>query len=928
MQLTLGGANDLNLISTINNLNISGNVNIYSTSFSALGLGLGINNAAISLRAGTMSIGGQILAINTKGGLLPLAVAIPKFSIDNLSGTTTSAILQLSNTTPINTTSAVGSIDFYNNSGGTGTSTVQYTGSGQTVYTNTTTTCLDNTPTTYQNIGFAGAGTKTLQANDLQVFGNWNSSSSSGKVDAVTNSPNVIFQGTTQSLTDGGSDGGIGIVFKNVFFQGGGTKTITSGKFAVASTGLLTMAASTTLAAGGNLTLRSDASSSANVASMPPTASITGNVNVQRFFKGSSASLTMRGYRLISSPVYTGSVTSPATNVFDLSYLTNNAYVSGAGGATNGFNAPSGTNPSLYLYREDVVGTAVSFTSGNFKAITKINNSPVYNTGSLQRATITNTANDTIMPIPVGNGVLFFFRGNNTGGTTKTTQPFAFPEDVTFTQTGVLNSGTINVRLWYRLDNALPSTAITNPSPGNANIQGYCLVGNPYASTINWEKYNRSGSNSNIYGTGGVATTIWMYNPSNKQYGTYLRRTATITSSADTTTTVYTGTNNASNMIASGQGFFVRAVSTAGTLSFREGARTTAQPSATNLNLLMGLPKQFAVDPPRPEPSMRLKMVKDTINDDEVLINFDNNYAAEYDSNEDGIDIGGNGALVSLSVLSSDSVTLAINSLPLPQNAARIIPVAVNATASGTYELRLTELKNIPAVYSVWLKDKLTGDSANLRTNAIYSFAIDKADENSFGKNRLSIVISPDPALALKVVDIKASKTAAGALINWTTANAYNSSIFYLERSTDGGTSYSVLTTFASTNADDYSFTDYNPQIGVNQYRLRVKDLTNNITTTQPVSLKYEEPQIVSSNIMVYPNPTVNFVNVKLSKNEQAGSYTINLMSSSGHLVTTAVTSQASWQYNAGNLLPGTYIVRVLDNKTKQVIGRGKFVKQ
>jgi hypothetical protein len=88
---------------------------------------------------------------------------------------------------------------------------------------------------------------------------------------------------------------------------------------------------------------------------------------------------------------------------------------------------------------------------------------------------------------------------------------------VTLTQSGILNTGTVNVRLWYA--NATQGNKFSYTSGWVATSSltgGYTFVGNPYASTINWEKYNRNGTSSTIYGT--VSNTIWVQNTSNKQF--------------------------------------------------------------------------------------------------------------------------------------------------------------------------------------------------------------------------------------------------------------------------------------------------------------------------------------------------------------------------------------------------------------------------
>src|SRR6202012_390676 len=119
---------------------------------------------------------------------------------------------------------------------------------------------------TYQNITFSGSASKTLSGN-LTIAGNW--LSNTGEQVDPTNSL-VYFQGSAaQTLTDGGSNGGKGVIFKKVFFRGGGAKTISSGAFSVATNGVVTMSGSSSLNANGNLTLFSDSTGSATVATIP-----------------------------------------------------------------------------------------------------------------------------------------------------------------------------------------------------------------------------------------------------------------------------------------------------------------------------------------------------------------------------------------------------------------------------------------------------------------------------------------------------------------------------------------------------------------------------------------------------------------------------------------------------------------------------------
>lgn len=204
----------------------------------------------------------------------------------------------------------------------------------------------------------SSAGNLNLQTGTFSTSGNY---TNSGTFSQGTGS--VVFNGQSQVL----SDNGTGTVFTNVLFNGNGgsanSDMISSGNFSVSSTGVLNMANATFLNANGNLTLNSDATGTATVAAIPSVAGITGNVNVQRFLKGGSG---YRGYRLLTSSVYTAAVSS--NNVYSINYLKNTILLTGTNtNTTGGFDNTSAANPTLYLYRENIPPLYSSFTNGNFR---------------------------------------------------------------------------------------------------------------------------------------------------------------------------------------------------------------------------------------------------------------------------------------------------------------------------------------------------------------------------------------------------------------------------------------------------------------------------------------------------------------------------------------------------------------------------------
>lgn len=703
----------------------------------------------------------------------------------------------------------------------------------------------------------------------------------------------------------------------------GGTVTIKSGPLDIYDMLTMTKGNLTVSSSPAALTLKSSVTQTASVAIVPPACTISGNVNVERYVQG-SADLTKRGYRLISSAVYTGvDAASANAHVFDVSYLLKSVYVSGPG---TGFNVTTTTNPSLYLFREDnkpPASNSVYFrTEYNWKGIDQINNSPVYNIGTQSKANKSNVP-DTTTTIPVGNGILFYFRGDLTASLTS---PFTAPVSTTLTQTGTLNTGTINVRLWYANSAQGNKFSFTPGWVSTASLTGgYTFVGNPYASTINWEKYNRNGTSSTIYGT--VSTVIWVFNEASKQYQSYIRRTATIASAADTTTTVYLGTGSASNMIASGQGFFVQATAAGQTLSFREAAKTSTQPTAVNLHDLMGKPKEFTADP---EVTLRLKLITDSINNDDILIGINKQSSTKFVVNEDAQDIGGSGNLESLSAFSADSIPLAIDNVPFPGKQREIIPLFTGAASSGNYTLACTQLDKLPILYQVWLKDAFTNDSLKLKTNATYQFAIDKNNPATFGNNRFSVIIGQDTANAYRLLDFTANKviTARQVQLVWKTKYEQNYTYFTVERSTDSGKTFDVIGGLQGTDAGTYSLLDKKPITGLNLYRLKQVDINDSVTYSKVIPIQYIDSENAADKVRVYPNPALNIINVAIADNVAVKPpYTIQITSSSGVLVKQVNLAQTDWQSSVSGLKPGTYIIKVRNSTDNSFVGDTKFVK-
>lgn len=890
---TLSSSYTGNFTSSVANLNVSGNISLTSSSS-----GSNLFNSAFKLTGGTTAITGIIQTTNTAGTTSSFIIT-----------PTTTATLQLANAAALSGLSSTGTnIVTFNNAG----ATIQYSGAAQTVYTTAGITGLSS-GVTYQSLSFSGTGVKTALSGNLNIAGDFTNTLANDASNYIAlSSPVVNFTGTTQNMA-GGS--GNGTTFYYVTFSGAGTKTMTGGGFNVASSGVLTMSgsnASTILAANGNLTLNSDINGSASVAAISGPG-ITGNVNVQRYLNGGSG---YRGYRVGSSPVYVAAVGS--NNVCSINYLQNGMFLTGAAGG--GFDKTG--NPTIYLFREDITPSNASFTSGNFLGINAINNTPSYN------YLFTGTIGSGTYSIPVGNGYLFFFRGNRASASlaTETTVGYV-PVAVTMTTTGTLNQGQVVVHSWYTPSS--PYLNYTGSGTGtNYPFRGYNLVGNPYASSIDWEQFNSSSTTSGIYGYN-VSTTIYVYNPVTLNYDSYQKGGAY--------------TNHGRRTIVSGQGFFVIANNASNPqLIFNESAKTVNQ--NTGLNLLMDTKEGLNAAQMPVNEHLRLQMAvaQDSINTDDIYVGFSASYKPQYIFDEDAEYRGGSGK-VSLASYTSDSVRVAINKMPLPGLKPTVIPLYASAHA-GNYTLQMTELEGVAPIYEIWLMDKYNKDSVDLRKTPLYSFSI-SSDVNSYGRNRFQLVIRQNDSLQVKLVNFTGTKSPNGSQLQWATTNEQNYTRFTLERSTDGGANYSIIYSNTSIGQGNYSFLDRSYSAGENIYRLKIEDLNGNITYSNAVALVYTNG--LNSNVTIYPNPTSGPLNMIISKISNtvsspdgkligaaiptpttvANSYSVKIVSTSGVLIKTMSTANPNWQTDVSALMPGTYIVQVANLSDNTLVGQATFVK-
>jgi hypothetical protein len=122
----------------------------------------------------------------------------------------------------------------------------------------------------------------------------------------------------------------------------------------------------------------------------------------------------------------------------------------------------------------------------------------------------------------------------------------------------------------------------------------------------------------------------------------------------------------------------------------------TENKATENQRTLMSMPSAAAT---LPDPLLRLKMLMDSINTDEIVIRLDNKASTKFVDGEDAEDLGGIHPLVSLSAFSSDNIALAIDKIPYPGMQQQVVPLRTGAVNSGSYKLERTQLLFLPPLY-------------------------------------------------------------------------------------------------------------------------------------------------------------------------------------------------------------------------------------
>ena len=421
-------------------------------------------------------------------------------------------------------------------------------------------------------------------------------------------------------------------------------------------TGTLTLTAGT-LAAGGYLTLKSSATGTARVTEhATSTGNVTGNVVVERFVPGSRR----MQWRMLAFPY-----NAPLT----LSSIT---------GIKINYSAPQ----TMMYFRENL-------------------DNGVYGSGGTRNGGY-QTFSSSGQTISVGQGVAAWVYGDeNTSATPGT---------------GTLGAGGITISSLGELNETGADISI----PVTNTAAGWNLVGNPFASTIDWDLVRAASSNLNA--------TLYRWDPQAEQWTNY-------NSSGGTT-------GKGSRFIESGSAFFVKAAgSGAMTLTIPQSAKiTTAEDLHFSKNpFRLDIPGQ-RVRKPSTLAGLRMKAsgMGNPIPGEAYLDVSKTDATKGWDPQYDGLMMSrSSGANVYFDGEKDNDFSMHFDA-PLMNGEQRYYPITVTTPKSGETLIEVSSEGNWSSMHSVSLIDKQLGRTILMR-NGLLSYKIRLEELKSEGRFLLAI---------------------------------------------------------------------------------------------------------------------------------------------------------------------------------------------
>lgn len=167
-------------------------------------------------------------------------------------------------------------------------------------------------------------------------------------------------------------------------------------------------------------------------------------------------------------------------------------------------------------------------------------------------------------------------------------------------------------------------------------------------------------------------------------------------------------------------------------------------------------------------------------------------------------------------------------------------------------------------------------------------------------------------ALPVTLKSFQANKEGGNVVISWQTTSESNNARFEIQRSNSGVlfSKIGIVEGRGESNVEvKYQFTDSNPEIGLNYYRLNQVDLDGSEELTRTIGINFEKP---AASPYLYPNPATNEINLK---DVTPGSQ-ITIMDGNGRILIKTTADNPEFNLSVKNLSNQVYYLTIDDKKT------------
>ncbi|MBY0425145.1 MAG: T9SS type A sorting domain-containing protein [Cytophagales bacterium] len=264
--------------------------------------------------------------------------------------------------------------------------------------------------------------------------------------------------------------------------------------------------------------------------------------------------------------------------------------------------------------------------------------------------------------------------------------------------TNKLNQGTI-------------SLPVTYTNYGAPFRDGTNLVGNPYPSEINWDAPGWTKTN--------IDNAVYLWDPNLGTNGQYLYYVGGVASPSRTNP----------GIIASSQGFFVKANAANPVLTITEAVKTTAGHTANFRSGSSTVPNV-----------LRLQLMDNSTAPgmDEAVIRFKEDANEGFDKDYDAYKMY-NSTLNIYSNPQGTGLDLSVNSFalsPTPQ----VVPLTVNSNKKGGHRINASGFDSFTEPVQVYLMDRYKGLMQEIQEGDTYDFQV-TTDTGSYGKSRFALLL-------------------------------------------------------------------------------------------------------------------------------------------------------------------------------------------